>query len=214
MIIFFERGGALLIALGLLCFGAASTTASAAGSPPQLDPSLSLTGDCSTSTIDPVPDPDCPYPSPPVGPSGRFDEPRSIAIDVYGNEYVASYAGDGAKGRIDVFDDKGNFITELLDPHGPQSVAVDSKGNLYVYERVPGTQAEIARYSPSIYEPIAGKIEYKNSREVIAGSSVGEVIPFRGGLAIDVSNDRLFVAEEGQIGEYSSAGEGNKKLAT
>ncbi len=99
----------------------AAAPASAA-EPYELDPVLSLTGNCSTSVFDPVPDPSCSgeppaYPAPPNGPTGRFDEARAVAIDPFGNEYVASYAeSDDAKGRIDVFDDEGHFITEVATP--------------------------------------------------------------------------------------------------
>lgn len=195
------------MALAAICFGSASA-ASAAEFPYQFDPVLSLTGDCSTSSIDPVPDPDCPYPSPPGGPSGRFDQPRSIAVDAYGNEYVASYAGDGLEGRIDIFDDEGNFLTEMADPFGPRSIAVDSQGTLYVVEWTisAGSESKLVRYSPTVYEPEAGKVEYGNPRVVIADAS--------GGIAVDASNDRLFVAEGERITEYGSVGEGNKLLNT
>src|SRR5689334_19953146 len=94
-----------LTALIAICFSATTAIAAAAEFPPELDPLLSLTGDCTTSPADPVEDPSCPYAVPPAGPSGRFAEPRSIAIDAYGNEYVAVYAGDGKKARIDIFSD-------------------------------------------------------------------------------------------------------------
>jgi hypothetical protein len=200
--------------LGLLCL-CLFPSAAAAGDPHELSAALSLTGDCGVSAVDPIPDPGCPA-NPPEGPhppSGRFDEPRSVAIDAYGNEYVASYAGNGEKGRIDVFDDKGRFITELLDPNGPKSVAVDSKGNLYVLEYVSGGEVEVVRYTPTVYEPEAGKITYGSSGTLIASTNA----TIQGGLAIDASNDHLFVAFGGgslPISEYSSAAEGNTLLGT
>src|SRR5689334_20081672 len=134
------RGGSAL-ALGLLWLVAA-VPASAAEFPPEFEPVLTLRGDCGTATVndpipDTVPDPSCPYLPPPAGPTARFDDPRSIAFDEYGNEYVASYAFTGVKGRIDVFDSEGKFITELPDPFGPLSLAVDSEGNLYAFEQGP-----------------------------------------------------------------------------
>lgn len=201
--------------LGLLCLGL-FPSAAAAGDPHELSAALSLTGDCNVSTLDPIPDPGCPA-NPPEGPhppSGRFDEPRSVAIDAYGNEYVASYAGNGEKGRIDVFDDEGRFITELVDPNGPKSVAVDSKGNLYVLEYTSGGEVEVVRYTPTAYDPEAGKISYAITPRTLIASTNATI---QGGLAIDVSNDHLFVAFGGgnlPITEYSSAAEGNKLLAT
>jgi hypothetical protein len=178
----------------------------------RLDLNLSLTGTCLApgAAIDPVPDPGCPGGAPPEGPhppSGRFSEPRSVAIDPYGNEYVASFAGDGTAGRIDVFDPEGRFITELLDPFGPRSVAVDSAGNLYVFESVENT---IARYQPSLYEPEAGEIAYGNPRVVVSANRPS----FQEGLAVDRSNDRLYAAEDTAVREFGSAAEGNPLLST
>jgi hypothetical protein len=201
------RGGFAFVLGSILLVGL--LPAAAAADPYILEPIISLTGDCQPAgaPIDPVPDPGCPGGTHP--PSGRFNEPRSVAIDSYGNEYVASYAFDGTKGRIDVFDDEGNFITEVADPLGPNSVAIDSKGNLYVFERVPGADSAIARYTPSVYEPNVGNIQYKNPRQVIITNS-----KFRNGLAIDSSNDHLYLAQGVEISEYSSAVEGNKLLHT
>lgn len=200
---------ALAFTLTFLCWGTIASSAFGAGY--EFDPVLSLTGNCATAGIDPVPDPDCPYPAPPAGPSGRFDDPRSIAVDFYGNEYVASYAGDGSKGRIDVFDDEGHFITEFADPFGPRSLAVDSKGNLYVFEQKPGANSEVVRYTPTIYEPEVGNIEYGTSRFVVQVNTETNT----GGIAIDSSNDRLFaVFGNTFIAEYGSADEGNKPLST
>jgi hypothetical protein len=198
--------GGIALALGLFCFGADAESTAAAEFPPIFEPELSLTGSCGESAIDPVKDPGCPYPPPPGGPSGGFAEPRSIAIDAYGNEYVASYAGDGTKGRIDVFDDEGFFITELLDPQGPFNVAVDSKGNLYAFEFPP---ARVARYEPSVYKPSTGEIKYENPRVVVATAEGGGVR-----IALDPKNDHLIVNENNAIKIYDSAVAGNKLLDT
>lgn len=193
--------------LAVLCCGFMASAASAAD-PYKFDPALSLTGDCSVTTLDPIPDPSCP--GPPM-PSGRFNVPRSIAIDSYGNEYVASYGDKGVGGRIDVFDDEGRFITELAEPKGPKSLAVDSQGNLYVLHHIPTGNIGVVLYSPTVYDPEAGKIEYGNAPVKIAEDVVGG----NGGLAIDASNDHLFVTfSRDFIQEYDSAAEGNKLLST
>jgi hypothetical protein len=202
------RGLALAVVLGLLGLGFADLSV-AASKPYVLEPELSLTGACGNKdVIDPIEDPGCPGGTHP--PEGRFNEPRSVAVDSYGNEYVASYATDGSKGRIDVFDDEGKFITELLDPKGPKSIAVDGQGNLYAFDRLPGPgPTEIARYAPSVYKPKSGEIEYKNPRVVIATAEAPN-----GGVASDLSNDRLFVDLGGSIREYDSAVKGNGLLST
>jgi hypothetical protein len=198
-----------VLALCALCVAFFATPAAAAEFPYILDPELSLTGDCSTSERDPVKDPDCQptYPAPPEGPAGRFNQPRSIAVDAHGNVYVASY-GDK---RIDVFDDEGSFITELADPHGPKSIAVDSEGNLYVFEQGEGSDSEVARYSPTVYDPDKGEIEYGKPRVVI-DTDVNTPL---GGVAVDPSNDHLYVSWWSTfITEYDSAADGNDLLNT
>src|SRR6478735_4633246 len=88
---------------------------------------LSLTGDCSTSGFDAVPDPGCPSGS---HPPSSFAIPKSVAVNSYGDIYVASYGNqvEGTEGRIDIFDPEGKFLFELKDPSGPQSLAVDAAG--------------------------------------------------------------------------------------
>ncbi len=196
---------ALALTALCLCLGIGAGSASAAGASYEFDQTLSLRGDCGKGAPDNIPDPGCPGGTHPA--LGRFAEPRSIAVDAYGDEYVMSAAFNGEP-RIDVFDDEGNFLTEMADPHHPKSVAVDSKGNLYAFEQSGGAEAEVVRYSPTLYEPVLGKIEYGASRVVIATEEA-----FLGGLAVDVSDDHLYVAHAGSfLEEYSSAEAGNALL--
>jgi hypothetical protein len=192
---------AFLAAL-LLCGLAASP---AAATEYKRSPRYSLTGSCEQPTgLDPIPDPGCPYLPPPAGPTARFNEPRSVAIDAYGNEYVASYANGTSAGRIDVFDEEGEFITELADPHGPKSVAIDSKGNLYVWEKVARIPSEIVRYTPTVYDGKAGNIAYDiESRFVV---TTEDATP-NGGVAVNNANDQLFVARGFSISVYKSKDE-------
>jgi hypothetical protein len=179
---------------------------------------LSLTGDCSVSGTDPVPDPGlCPMPPGVAGvdhPTKPFLLPRGTAIDAYGNRYIASHGKEligGVEGRIDVFDPAGHFITEIADPNGPHSVAVDSEGNLYVSER--GDAIQISRFSPTgIYKPGSGEIEY-GAAPVIVDGDPG--LSNYAGIAINPINDHLFYDSgnsESAIVEYGSAAEGNKLL--
>jgi hypothetical protein len=177
--------------------------------PPEFEPTLSLRGDCEAEAIDPVPDPSCAgeplaYPPPPGGPSGRFDESRAIAIDPYGNEYVASWADSQPNGRIDVFDDEGKFITEIAAASA-KSIAVDSKGSLYVFR----DNGDLVRYPPAApYEPEAGNIKYTAAPVPVSSGN------FVGAVAVDPSNDQLFVARLGVITEYASAEAGNGVITT
>ncbi|HEX5525561.1 MAG TPA: hypothetical protein VFX44_00010 [Solirubrobacterales bacterium] len=195
--------GFLYLTLGLLT---PSQTMAAERPPYEFSAQLSLTGGCGTSNADPVPDPGCPEKKPPK----PFGHPEGIAIDSFGDEYVASYgAEEGKQGRIDVFSPEGVFITEVKDELGPKNVAVDSKGVLYVFDQSPGHDGEFARFKPKVYEPAEGKTEY-GSRELIAA----EPGPSEAGIAVD-SNDHVFVDwPERGIKEYSSAAEGNELKAT
>jgi hypothetical protein len=195
--------GILLAAMTLVAVLALGSAAAQAG-PYEFNAELSLTGGCQTSTVDPVADPGCPDKHPPQA----FSNPRAITTDSYGNIYVVSYGGGtGTEGRIDIFDSKGVFITEVSDPAGPVMVSVDSKGNMYTFDVTPKTR-ELRRFTPTVYNPAAGEIEYGNPPTLITdqfGSSVA-------GIEINRSNDHLFVHYAKWISEYGSAEEGNKLL--
>ncbi|MDQ3725059.1 MAG: hypothetical protein M3335_04070, partial [Actinomycetota bacterium] len=202
----------------LLCLATCSALAStgvataAAADTHVFDPVLSLTGNCSTSTVDTVEDPGCP--DGPQPPSGPFSSPRAVTTDSYGNIYVASYGrdvADGAEGRIDIFDSSGKFITEIVDPNGPKSLAVDSDGNLYVFNfrAAPASVQEIVRYEPTIYNPALGEIAYDNPPELVIDLPSGA---FLTGISINRLDDHLFVNRADHVEEYSSASEGNKLI--
>jgi len=197
---------ALLAVIGLLGLGG-SESALGADVPYEYDPALSLTGGCGISKVDPIADPGCPDKHPP----NPFANPRAIAVAPSGYVYVVSYGAlEGSDGRIDVFSPDGVFIAEIEDSFGPKSVAVDSKGNVYVVDQTPGTNAEISRYSPTVYKPEEGEIEYGNPRVSIATTASS----FNGGVAVDASNDHVFAAQSFSIVEYGSAAENNALLDT
>jgi hypothetical protein len=201
------------VALFIACFCLASSGAGLAVAAEPLeklvfDPVLSLTGGCAMSESDPVPDPGCPGGSHP--PAGAFNLPRSIVTDRYGDIYVASYgneAASGTQGRIDVFDPRGNFLTEIPDPSGPKTLAVDSKGNLYAFQYRPGVARQVERYEPSKYDPAAGDIEYANPPELVI-----DVVSSSCGLAVDRTSDHLFVHLGIKIEEFTSAEDANEPL--
>jgi len=172
------------------------------------DPALSLAGGCTTSEVDPVPDPGCPQEQ-----ERPLSSPRSVATDIYGDIYVASFGSEaehGAEGRIDIFDPKGLFLTEIPDSSGPKSLAVDSEGNLYVfnYRAIGANIEEVARYAPTAYDPEAGEIKYGNAPVRIAEGLFASIT----GIAINRLNDHLFVHFGRHITEYKSAAEGNKVI--
>jgi hypothetical protein len=203
---------AVLVAAAL----SSAAIATAAVEAHSFDPTLSLTGDCTVEALDPVPDPGCPGGTHPA--AGPFTAPKDIAIDSYGDIYVASYGNEssnGRGGRIDVFDSSGHFLTEIADPEGPSNLAVDGDGNLYVYDFraavVLGEEQvhELMRYAPSAYDPAAGSISYGNAPSEVDGRPGNNA----NSLAVDQRDDHLFSFSGGHVIEYGSAAEGNPVLA-
>ena len=180
-------------------------SAGAAEASQQFDPFLSLTGgSCLTvSALDPEPDPGCAGAPPPA----TFSSPTAVTTDRKGNIFVANFGseGNGSEGRIDIFSATGSFITELATPKGPLSLAVDSKGVLYVVNRV---NPRIVRYAPSTYNPGVGQIEYAGPPETMLESSFASYI----GLAINKANDHPFADPGGRILEWKSHEEGGEPL--
>jgi hypothetical protein len=204
--------GIAAAALALLAFAPAAQAAKEH----VFDPVLSLEGDCHAE--DGVADPSCAgeplaYP---IGHAPKpFNVPCGVATDPHGDIYVTEAANETAKGRIDVFDSKGNFLVEVPDEKEPCKIAVDSKGNFYVTNRKifgePPTQ-EVVRYAPSSYPPgtgttysVAAGIKF----ERIPGGNIEICHKKPKGVAVDPSNDHLYVDHECQIEEFGSAAEGN-----
>jgi hypothetical protein len=186
------------------------SAAKASASSRIVDATLSLTGGCKVSEIDPIPDPSCPEEV-----ERPFSSPRSVTTDSYGDIYLASYGPEaemGKGGRIDIFSAKGEFLTELPDKNGPKSVAIDGNGNLYVFEYISPTVEtagleRTVRYEPITFNPGAGEIAYGKPPVVVAeaGNSITA-------LAVNPANSHLFVHYAERILEYGSAAENNKQL--
>jgi hypothetical protein len=174
------------------------------------DATLSLTGTCATSVADSVPDPAVPACPSTEGahPPKRFKVPREAAIDEYGDIYIANKAvsGGDSEAAIDIFDAAGYFLTEVPDHNGVQDLAVDSQGNLYAYQMVSGGIHRVVRYAPKTWEPAAHKIEYGSTTTVLTE------VPFNISIAVDSSNDHLYVDFADYVNEYGSATEGNPLL--
>jgi hypothetical protein len=178
------------------------------------DPTLSLTGGCTTSTVDTVPDPGlCPMPPGVPGvdhPPASFTNPQAITTDVYGNIYVASYGlakNEGKEGRIDIFDPEGFYIGELK-AEGPIDIAVDSEGVLYVVER-PLAFLRVVRYAPTApYNPASGEVAYSSSPTVVAQDFVASGTS----IAVNPLDDHLFIHYGTYIVERAAADEGNSVL--
>jgi hypothetical protein len=200
-------------AILMLCCVCLPAQALAATDPHAFDPGLSLTGDCSVSTLDPVPDPGpCPGTPGVDHPTNPFSGPKAVTTDFYGNIYVSSptLEEESPKARIDVFDSSGHFITEVPDEAAPGALAVDSKGNLYVANGYRAAEGSLLRYSPCLpYEPATGEIDYCNPPTVLVATEADG-----NGLAINPLNDHLFRKRISQITEYKSAAEGNEEVGS
>lgn len=193
-------------------------TAAAAEDTHFFNATLSLTGDCGTSSLDPVPDPSCPD-----GPPSAFLKHGAVAVDAHGDRYVLSRGGeaDGSAARIDIFDPSGLFLTQLAVPYA-WTLAVDSLGHLYVARTTPGNKDRLAHYSPTTYDPVSGDIEYDAPPSFIPcpiqrcefmPDDPNLYVPGSWGLndmslTINSENNHLYIAG-GDIWEFESAAEGN-----
>jgi hypothetical protein len=194
---------------GVLLPSLFTASALGAGEPViEFDPVLSLTGDCSVSSADSVPDPGCPGGSHPVN---QFSRPMSVATDSYGDIFVANHGQAPGEARIDIFNPEGRLIAEIAEAGedgviegGVKDIAVDSDGNLYVINN----QSELLRYPPTKYEPGTGEIDYTKTPDKVGPSSFATFM----GLAIDAANQHVFTSDGHTIVEYSSATEENKVI--
>lgn len=63
------------------------------------------------------------------GGPGQFNMPNSVAVDASGNVYVA----DLGNRRIQVFDNDGNFKTEIAGPGAPWAICISPGAHQYLY---------------------------------------------------------------------------------
>lgn len=126
-------------------------------------------------------------------PSGEFDKACGVAVDDQGDVYVSN----SANGSIDVFDPSGTYLTSIADAEGPCDLAVDSMGNVYVVDTV---GADVVKYAPQggAYPPTAG-LAYGAPIDFEASGEASSV-------AVNLTNDRVYVANPGQVNVYNSNG--------
>jgi hypothetical protein len=207
--------GSALVAV-LVAAGGVSSAAAATSY--VFEPVRSVTGDCTTSEVDEVQDPSCPYPPPPAGPREPLENPTGLAIDSYGDEYVALWRPFDAETHIAVFNSEGRFLTDEInvpDLVDPEALAIDSEGHLYVST----DGSKIFRYDPDPehYDPAAGEIAYEEPPTAIYSGESSYAI------AVNPQNDHLFVNfgtpstpndefARSAIVEFGSAEEGNPPL--
>ena len=203
---FFAR--TIVVALCGLAVAGLSASVSLGATTHVFDPVLSLTGGCTVSPVDTIPDPGC---DPPTGnhPPASFSGPRSITADDFGNLYVVNFGSENAASRIDIFDSGGFYIdgSELSAP-GAIQAAVDGDGVLYVLQLSPiHGQPKLSRYSPTTYNPADGELAYGAPPVVIQETFSGTV-----SIAVNPVDDHLFVNEGQRVTERGSVSEGNAVL--
>jgi hypothetical protein len=200
----------LFASFAIVVLASFSTAPAYASDEHLFDPVLSLEGACGGK--DGALDPGC-VGEPPTYPVGHapkpFEASCGAAVDRHGDTYVANpeptNTGWGANGRIDVFDPQGEFITEIPHDRGPCRLAVDSEGDLYVLLSNGGN---VALYEPDSFPP-TDATTYSLSKVFEFGEECLSLASISVGIAVDPSNDHLYVAHRCQVGEYSSAAEGS-----
>jgi sugar lactone lactonase YvrE len=141
-----------------------------------------------------------------------LDQPQSVAFDAYDNLYIADYrnnvirkvdaqtgiittvAGNGVGAGTAGGEDYCGYLTvgvkatttSLCDP---QSVAVDSEGNLYI---VQGNRVLKVTASTGILSVFAGTGSYGYSGD--GGPAVNAELDYSGGLAVDNAGN-LYIAD-------------------
>lgn len=204
--------------LMLTAFGMFLPGSSSAATEHVFEPVLSLRGDCSVSPLDEVPDPGlCPGSPGTDHPAKPFSEPCGTAVDRLGDVYVASagqndIAGEGEPvgtgGRIDVFGPTGHFLTSFKDKNKPCDLAVDSAGNVYVMEF---EGRDTVRFSTGSFPPAKGAkytlADVVHEPDKTNGST--EACTQTWSVAVDPSNDHVYVGMGCSIAEYDSAANGS-----
>lgn len=129
------------------------------------------------------------------------------AVDPEGDLYVA------VNEKVKVYSPTGGLITEFApaELEGVCKLAVDSSGDVYALGRTSGGESRVDRYVPSVYPP-TGATTYKLDKtlEHINGVKTEYGVFVTGfevyGVAVDPSNQNVYVAEGTHISEYKPNG--------
>ncbi len=206
------RAAAALAAVVVVCLVGASSAFGEASY--VFEPTLSLTGGCTTSPLDEVPDPGaCPGTLGVDHPKTEFRNPN-VTTDDYGNIYADNTVEKEGKieARIDVFSAAGVFITEFHEAGvRPQGIAVDSKGNVYLFEALEGGGRVVKRFPPTLYKPKEEEIKYEEPPVVAVAEVPGFFLGFETSIEVD-PNGFLYLDREHCVSIFKSAAEGNEPL--
>jgi hypothetical protein len=139
----------------------------------------------------------------PAALAGSPGHPREEALDITGLNHACAaavdshgdvYLSSAGEAKVKVYDSGHSLLTSIPDAHEPCAIAVDSQGNLYVSEAETG---EVVRYHPSAYPPTA-LMTYSATTVDSSGNARG--------IAVDQSDDSLYVAEGASVAVYKSDG--------
>jgi sugar lactone lactonase YvrE len=139
---------------------------------------------------------------------------RAVATDSHGDVYAAA-AGEGL---IHVYGPDGKEIVEFEDEANPSDIAVDSVGNVYVFDDKEGfiNEAEVTYYEPSSYPPEAGTEYARLEPSIVLVETDFPAKNILKGIAVNPgpgpSKDRLYVASNATTHLYKSAAEGSEPI--
>ena len=116
-----------------------------------------------------------------------------VAVDSKGDLYASSAGTD----EIKVYGPAPTrtLLTTISNANGPCGLAVDSKGNLYVSEQDTG---KVVKYHPTAF-PFVGTPSYE-APATIDSSGIAK------GIAVDRTDDRLYVAKGTKVAIYTKEG--------
>lgn len=123
-------------------------------------------------------------------PEGGFT-PTGVAINPTNGDV---YVSDGAHNLIDEFNDAGEYVGEIADPHltQPNGLAFSSTGELYVANSSFFGGEDVVKFDAKAKASFVSVLDSNSASDV----------------AVDPSTNRVYVyrSSEGQIAEYDSAG--------
>lgn len=119
---------------------------------------------------------------------GQFKTAHAIAVDASGNVYV----GDHGNGRIQVFDNNGNFKSSITTGGDPEAICISPGAHQYLYSSNSNPQNDLDRGGEIYKLDLNGTVVGKFGRAGKGPRDFGSV------NAIDCRNaNALYVAEAG-----------------